>query len=142
MARAQSRSGVAIKTNPELWEKSKKKAVAKLGGKWSARAAQLAVRYYKDAGGGYRGPRPTPGTNKLTRWSAERWGYVNGKKGGRYLPEGVRKRLSKSEGIRTNTAKKVCTRKGQQWCRQPRDVAKKASKIRKSLKFRSPRLHD
>jgi hypothetical protein len=115
--------------------------VAKLGGKWSARAAQLAVKYYKDAGGRYKGPKPTANTNRLSRWSAEKWGYVGGKRGGRYLPERVRRRLSSGEARRTNAAKRACTRKGQQWCKQPRDVARKASRIRRSLKFRRPSLH-
>lgn len=140
MAKTRSRKGISVKSNPALWERSKKRAVAKLGGKWSARAAQLAVKYYKDAGGKYKGPKPTPGTNKLSRWSAEKWGYVGGRKGGRYLPEGVRKRLSKSEARRTNAAKKICTRKGQQWCSQPKDVARKTSRIRRSLKFRKGRI--
>jgi len=44
----------AKKTNPKLWEKSKARAKAKMGGH-SARAMQLATKYYKEAGGGYSG---------------------------------------------------------------------------------------
>jgi len=125
-----------VKTDPELWERSKKKAVKKLGGKWSARAAQLAVKYYKDAGGKYKGGKKGPSKNKLSRWTAEEWDYVEGDKKGRYLPKGVRKRLTKDEARRTSAAKKACTRKGRQWCKQPKDVARKTSRIRRGMKFK------
>ena len=42
-------SGTATKTNPELWERSKQQAKAKMGGKHSARAMQLAAKIYKEA---------------------------------------------------------------------------------------------
>ena len=54
-------SETAEKTDPELWEKVKKRVTAgdKGGdkGEWSARKAQLAVAEYKKAGGGYRGKK-------------------------------------------------------------------------------------
>ena len=43
----------AKKTNPALWAKAKSQAKARMGGKHSARAMQLAVKIYKKAGGGY-----------------------------------------------------------------------------------------
>ena len=39
-------SGIAKKKNKALWERCKKDAVSKKGGKWSARAAQYATDYY------------------------------------------------------------------------------------------------
>ena len=49
---------IAVKSNPELWNRMKAKAKAKMGGKHSARAMQLATRMYQKAGGGYRGNKP------------------------------------------------------------------------------------
>ena len=124
-------SGIAVKKDPALWERSKKKAVKKMGGKWSARAAQLAVKYYKDAGGKFEGKKTGPSKNKLSRWTAEDWNYA----GKRYLPKKVRKNLTKDEIRRTSAAKRRCTERGQQWCKQPRDVAKKTSRIRRSIRY-------
>jgi len=41
-----------------LWARKKAEAKAKMGGKHSARAMQLATRLYQKAGGGYRGNKP------------------------------------------------------------------------------------
>jgi hypothetical protein len=49
---------IAKKTDPAKWEAAKRDAKAKMGGKHSARAMQLAVKFYKKRGGGYRGPKP------------------------------------------------------------------------------------
>jgi len=132
MARANSRK--VIRSNPALWEKSKKQAVAKMGGKHSARAMQYAVYLYKKAGGKYKGSKPTASGNSLARWTAERWGYVSGK-GSRYLPAKVRSKLTPDEKRRTNAAKRSANKKGKQWSRQPSDVARKASRIRRSLRL-------
>jgi hypothetical protein len=122
-----------IRSNPALWEKSKKRAVSKMGGKHSARAMQYAVYLYKQAGGKYKGPKPSARENSLARWTAEKWGYTNGK-GSRYLPEKVRKSLTPSERRRTNAAKRRSSAQGKQWSRQPSDVAKKASRIRRGIR--------
>jgi hypothetical protein len=140
MARHQSRkgakrSGSVIRTNPGLWERSKKQALAKMGGKHSARAMQYAVYLYKKAGGRYKGSKPSPATNSLARWTAEKWGYVGGKRGNRYLPERVRGSLTPDERRRTNAAKRRSSSRGRQWSRQPVDVAKKASRIRRSMRW-------
>ena len=42
----------ATKRDPKKWAAAKARAKAKMGGH-SARAMQLAVKYYKDAGGTY-----------------------------------------------------------------------------------------
>ena len=40
--------GIATKKDPKKWAAAKAKAKAKMGGKHSARAMQLATKYYKD----------------------------------------------------------------------------------------------
>jgi hypothetical protein len=37
----------------------------------SARAMQLATKYYKDMGGGYEGKKSSE--NRLSKWSREKW---------------------------------------------------------------------
>ena len=46
-------SGTATKRDPAKWARAKARAKAKMGGKHSARAMQLAVKYYKGSGGTY-----------------------------------------------------------------------------------------
>ena len=48
---------VAKKRDPAKWARAKARAKAKMGGKHSARAMQLATKYYKDAGGTYSGKK-------------------------------------------------------------------------------------
>ena len=50
---------VAKKRDPKKWAAAKARAKRKMGGKHSARAMQLAVKYYKDAGGTYSGKKET-----------------------------------------------------------------------------------
>jgi hypothetical protein len=61
---------VAKKRDPKKWAAAKAKARKRLGGH-SARAMQLAVKYYKEAGGRYEGKKSSK--NKLSRWSKEDW---------------------------------------------------------------------
>jgi len=61
---------VAKKRDPEKWARAKAKARAKMGGH-SARAMQLAVKYYKDMGGRYEGKKSS--SNRLSRWGKEEW---------------------------------------------------------------------
>ena len=68
---------VAKKTKPALWARAKAQAKAKMGGKHSARAMQLATKIYKKAGGGYRGSKSS--SNKLTKWGKEKWQTSSGK---------------------------------------------------------------
>jgi hypothetical protein len=118
------------RTKPALWESSKRQAIARMGGKFSARAMQLAVRLYKSQGGGYRTKRPAARNNSLRRWTAEDWGYAGRPGDSRYLPRAVRERLTPRERQRTNAAKR---RSRSQWSAQPRDVAAKAARIRRTL---------
>ena len=63
--------GTAKKRDPKKWAEAKARARKKMGGH-SARAMQLAVKYYKDAGGTYEGKKSKD--NKLSKWSKEDWG--------------------------------------------------------------------
>jgi hypothetical protein len=54
---AKKSSGTATKRDPKKWAAAKARAKAKMGGKHSARAMQLAVKYYKGSGGTYSGPK-------------------------------------------------------------------------------------
>ena len=120
----------ATKTNPELWERCKREAVAKMGGKHSARAMQLATQLYKTRGGGYSGSKPTAKNNSLKRWGKQKWKWSGGEKKskektagrGVYLPEAKIKRLRATpEGRRRLAAaarkKSAATRKGEQYSR-------------------------
>lgn len=120
------------KTNPSLWESSKKKAIAKMGGKHSARAMQLAVKLYKKAGGGYSGAKKA--SNSLSKWSKQKWRTSDGSKSEgkkRYLPDAAWKALSSSEKAATNRAKAAGNKKGKQFVKQPKRIAKKVRRYRK-----------
>lgn len=60
------------RTDPKLWTRSKRQAVAKLHGRFSARAMQLAARLYRDAGGRYCGTK-TRAQRSMTKWTREDW---------------------------------------------------------------------
>ena len=123
----------ATKTNPKLWAESKARAKAKMGGKHSARAMQLAVKYYKDAGGGYSGVKKS--SNKLSKWSKQKWRTSDGKKSEgkkRYLPDAAWKNLSAAEKAATNRAKAKGKKKGKQFVKQPKNIAKKVRKYRRT----------
>ena len=60
----------AVKRDKQKWARAKAKARKKMGGH-SARAMQLATKYYKDAGGTYEGKKSSK--NKLSKWSKEDW---------------------------------------------------------------------
>ena len=121
----------AQKTNPKLWEQSKQKAVAKMGGKHSARAMQLAVQMYKKSGGGYKGPKSE---TSLSKWTKQNWRTSDntpskGKK--RYLPDAAWKSLTAGEKAATNRAKSAGNKAGKQFVSQPKAIAKKVAKFRK-----------
>ena len=124
---------VAKKTNPGLWERAKSQAKARMGGKHSARAMQLAVSIYKKAGGGYSGSKG--GGNSLSKWTKQDWGTKSGKPSGetgeRYLPKKAIKALSPSEYAATTRAKREGSKEGKQFVSQPNKIAKKTAKYRK-----------
>ena len=122
----------AKKRDPKKWAAAKARAKAKMGGKHSARAMQLAVKYYKDAGGTYSGSKKK--SNKLSKWSKQKWttksGKPSSKTGERYLPEKAIEALSSKEYAATTKAKRVGTKEGKQFVKQPKKVAKKTKKYR------------
>jgi len=124
---------VAKKRDPKKWAAAKARAKRKMGGKHSARAMQLATKYYKDAGGTYSGKKKT--SNKLSKWSKQKWrtksGKPSGKTGERYLPTKAIKALSSKEYAATTRAKRKGTAAGKQFVKQPKKIAKKTAKYRK-----------
>lgn len=123
----------AIKKDPVLWEHSKKMA-CKSGRlcKHSARKMQWAVNYYKKHGGTYVGSKSK--ANSMAKWTRQRWTTATGQTSGgrrRYLPHEAWKHLSASEIRRTNRAKSKGFSKGQQWVRQPKDIARKTAPYRR-----------
>jgi hypothetical protein len=126
------------RSNPALWEKSKSEAKAKMGGKHSARAMQLAGKIYKEKGGTYSGVK-TKAQKDLSKWTEESWGTKSGKPstqgpkatGERYLPKKARDSLSSKEYAATTKAKREGTKKGKQFVAQPKKIADKTSRFRK-----------
>jgi len=124
---------IAKKRNPSKWEKAKKKALAKMGGKHSARAMQLATKYYKDDGGSYTGKKK-PTTNKLSKWTKQKWrtksGKPSSKTGERYLPKKAIEALSPKEYAETTRAKRRGTAAKNQYVKQPTKIAEKTKRYR------------
>jgi len=126
----------AKKSNPAKWKRivASVKAGSKGGrpGQWSARKAQIAVARYKKSGGGYSGAKKK--SNSLSKWSKQKWRTSDGKKSEgkkRYLPDAAWKALSPSEKRATNRAKASGNKKGKQFVKQPKSIAKKVKKYRK-----------
>ena len=109
------------RTDPTLWDKAKRQAMdeACRGGKrrcgtWDARIAQRAGRIYREAGGGYCGPR-TASQRSLSRWTKEDWRTASGdpacrRKGDRivcdrYLPADAWGRLTPRQVAETRRVK-------------------------------------
>lgn len=126
------------RTNEALWERAKAQAKAKMGGKHSARAMQLAGKIYREKGGGYTGEK-TKAQKSMTKWTKEDWGTKSGKPstigkgatGERYLPRKAREALSSKEYTATSRAKREGTKDGKQFVKQPKKIAEKTAKYRK-----------
>ena len=127
----------ARRDDPELWEEVKA-AVTRgtkggKAGQWSARKAQFAVAEYQRRGGGYIGPKSP--RNALAKWTREEWGTKSGraslKTGERYLPKAAREALTPAEYAETTRAKRAGLRRGEQFTRQPKRIARKTAKHRK-----------
>lgn len=127
----------AKKTKPSLWKRIvasvKRGTKGGRAGQWSARKAQIATAKYKKSGGGYSGAKSSK--NKLTKWSKQKWDYVSKgdskkpkSKRGRYLPESVRKTLTKSQKAATNKRKKQANKKGKQKAKYSKSIARKVRK--------------
>ena len=114
--------GIATKSNPSLWSRCKSEAKSRMGGKHSARAMQLALKLYKKRGGKFKGKKPTAKTNKMKKWTKQRWMYLkdykkqknstddqafdNNNAEGRYLPFKKWQSLTKEERKATDLKKK------------------------------------
>jgi hypothetical protein len=134
---------VAGYTKPKLRERIKKEVMAgSKGGKagqWSARKAQLLAQRYKAAGGGYTGGKSKT-QKSLSSWTKQKWRTKSGKPstqgpkatGERYLPEKAIKKLSSKEYAATTKAKRAGTKKGKQHVKQPKTVAKKVRRYRRT----------
>lgn len=121
-------------TDAKLWGKIKRKwhdgEKGGVPGQWNARKAQLAVQEYKRLGGTYQTSRPSR-KNSLVQWTQEDWGYIDGKKGNRYLPRKIRSRLSATEKKTENRRKKSATKSGRRYAKYSASVAKQFRMLRK-----------
>ena len=70
----------------------------------------------------------------LKKWTKQKWRTKSGKKssktGERYLPAAAIKALSPQEYAATTRAKRKGTKKGKQFVKQPKNIAKKVRKYR------------
>ena len=125
------------RTNPELWSRVKGEVTrgskGGLPGQWSARKAQLAVKLYKDRGGKYTGAKSSK--NSLHQWTIQKWTTKSGLPslltGERYLPAKAIKHLSSSEYAHTTRKKREGLRRGEQFTKQPKNIARKTRRYRK-----------
>ena len=72
----------------------------------------------------------------LKDWTKQKWrtksGKPSSKTGERYLPEKAIKALSAKEYAATTKAKREGTKKGKQFVRQPKKIAQKTRRFRKT----------
>jgi len=79
-----------------------------------------------------------PSQKSLRAWTRQKWRTKSGKPstqgkdatGERYLPEAAIKSLSDSEYRRSTALKRKAIKKGKQFSKQPKDIAKKTAKYR------------
>ena len=73
---------------------------------------------------------------RLKSWTKQDWRTKSGKKssetGERYLPAAAIKSLSPQEYAATTKAKREGTRKGKQFVKQPKKIAKKTARFRRA----------
>ena len=71
----------------------------------------------------------------LKSWTKQKWrtksGKPSAKTGERYLPEKAIKSLTAAEYAATTKAKREGKRKGKQFVRQPKSIAKKTARFRR-----------
>ena len=76
-----------------------------------------------------------PSQKSLKSWSKQKWrtksGKPSSKTGERYLPTKAIKSLSSSEYAATTRKKREDTKKGKQFSKQPKRIAKKTKSYRK-----------
>ncbi len=70
----------------------------------------------------------------LKDWGKQKWrtksGKPSAKTGERYLPEAAIKSLTPAEYAATTRAKRKGTKKGKQFVKQPKNIAKKTARFR------------
>ena len=75
-----------------------------------------------------------PPQRSLKEWTAQKWrtksGKPSSKTGERYLPEAAIKALTPQEYARTTAAKRKGKKKGKQFVKQPRSIARKTAQYR------------
>lgn len=75
-----------------------------------------------------------PSQKSLKQWTKQKWRTKSGKPssetGERYLPEKAIKSLTSAEYAATTKAKREGTRKGKQFVKQPKAIAKKTKRFR------------
>tara|TARA_R100000479_G_scaffold125380_1_gene65019 strand:+ start:199 stop:435 length:237 start_codon:yes stop_codon:yes gene_type:complete len=75
-----------------------------------------------------------PSQRSLKKWTKQKWRTKSGKKssetGERYLPEAAIKALTPAEYAATSRAKREGTKKGKQFVKQPKSIAKKTKSYR------------
>jgi hypothetical protein len=75
-----------------------------------------------------------PPQKSLKDWGNQKWrtksGKPSSKTGERYLPEAAIKALTPQEYARTTAAKRRGKKKGKQFVKQPRSIAKKTAQYR------------
>lgn len=75
-----------------------------------------------------------PSQKSLRSWTKQKWRTKSGKKssetGERYLPEAAIKALSPAEYAATTRAKREGTKKGKQFVKQPKAIARKVKSYR------------
>jgi hypothetical protein len=75
-----------------------------------------------------------PSQKSLKKWTKQKWRTKSGKKssetGERYLPEAAIKALTPAEYAATSKAKRAGTKKGKQFVKQPKKIAKKTARYR------------
>lgn len=128
----------AKRTDEQLWRRIVKRVTREgRGGKpgqWSARKAQLAVRLYKQSGGGYVGAKSKE--LSLAKWTKQRWRTKSGRPsletGERYLPAKAISSLSAAEYAATTKAKRAGLAIGEQFTKQPQRIAAKVARYRKN----------
>ncbi len=73
----------------------------------------------------------------LKNWTKQKWrtksGKPSAKTGERYLPEKAIKSLTAAEYAATTRAKREGKRKGKQFVRQPKSIAKKTARFRRGV---------
>ncbi len=80
-----------------------------------------------------------PSQKSLKRWTNQKWQYSSEKEAdkpkserGRYLPKKAWESLSRGEKAATNRTKRKGTKSGKQFVAQPKKIAKKVRKYRKT----------